>query len=262
MRNQRYAAAAGVALVLGITASAADAATLYATGFETPTFTTGFVGGQDGWSEYPGSSASFVENTFAQSGTQAVAVLPALATGQDGPYKTVSTAASIVIQSASIYLASSSTQTAWQFAAVGSGLSGFAGGIDIDADGTIHEISSGFGTIGTFARDTWNTVSLDLNYATQTYSIILNGTTLADNVAFCGSNSGCTGATVSAYSDGFFDSFGFGPTVNDIGFLDNYSVSTPDTTPLPAALPLFATGLGGLGLLGWRRKRKAAALAA
>ncbi len=30
-------------------------------------------------------------------------------------------------------------------------------------------------------------------------------------------------------------------------------------TPLPAALPLFATGLGGLGLLGWRRKKKAAA---
>jgi hypothetical protein len=30
-------------------------------------------------------------------------------------------------------------------------------------------------------------------------------------------------------------------------------------TPLPAALPLFATGLGALGLLGWRRKRKAAA---
>ena len=35
------------------------------------------------------------------------------------------------------------------------------------------------------------------------------------------------------------------------------------TTPLPAALPLFATGLGVLGLLGWRRKRKnTAALAA
>jgi hypothetical protein len=34
-------------------------------------------------------------------------------------------------------------------------------------------------------------------------------------------------------------------------------------TPLPAALPLFATGLGALSLLGWRRKRKnAAALAA
>jgi hypothetical protein len=33
------------------------------------------------------------------------------------------------------------------------------------------------------------------------------------------------------------------------------------STPLPAALPLFATGLGALGLLGWRRKRKAAAIA-
>ena len=26
-------------------------------------------------------------------------------------------------------------------------------------------------------------------------------------------------------------------------------------TPLPAALPLFATGIGAMGLLGWRRKR-------
>jgi hypothetical protein len=33
-------------------------------------------------------------------------------------------------------------------------------------------------------------------------------------------------------------------------------------TPLPAALPLFASGLGGLGFLGWCRKRKATALAA
>ncbi len=30
-------------------------------------------------------------------------------------------------------------------------------------------------------------------------------------------------------------------------------------TPLPAALPLFATGLGAMSLLGWRRKRKNAA---
>jgi hypothetical protein len=43
----------------------------------------------------------------------------------------------------------------------------------------------------------------------------------------------------------------------------NYTTSTGTfsltPTPLPAALPLFATGLGALGLLGWRRKRKAAA---
>jgi hypothetical protein len=31
------------------------------------------------------------------------------------------------------------------------------------------------------------------------------------------------------------------------------------TVPLPATLPLFASGLAGLGLLGWRRKKKATA---
>ena len=36
-------------------------------------------------------------------------------------------------------------------------------------------------------------------------------------------------------------------------------LGTSVATPLPAALPLFASGLGALGLLGWRRKRKAQA---
>jgi hypothetical protein len=35
-------------------------------------------------------------------------------------------------------------------------------------------------------------------------------------------------------------------------------VTTTSAVPLPATLPLFATGLVGLGLLGWRRKRAAA----
>jgi hypothetical protein len=36
-----------------------------------------------------------------------------------------------------------------------------------------------------------------------------------------------------------------------------FDIDPPTSTPLPGALPLFATGLGALGLLGWRRKRKA-----
>ena len=58
--------------------------------------------------------------------------------------------------------------------------------------------------------------------------------------------------TASIYPHGFE---AIGPTesngVQDAGFFT--------ATPLPAALPLFATGLGGLGLLGWRRKGKAQA---
>lgn len=37
-------------------------------------------------------------------------------------------------------------------------------------------------------------------------------------------------------------------------------VSAAGATPLPGALPLFVTGLGAFGMLGWRRKKKAAAL--
>jgi hypothetical protein len=45
-------------------------------------------------------------------------------------------------------------------------------------------------------------------------------------------------------------------------FVDDLTINTANATPLPAALPLFATGLGAFGLLGWRRKRKAAAITA
>jgi hypothetical protein len=45
------------------------------------------------------------------------------------------------------------------------------------------------------------------------------------------------------------------------GFSFDYAVGATSATPVPTALPLFATGLGALGLLGWRRKRKAQAVA-
>jgi len=57
-----------------------------------------------------------------------------------------------------------------------------------------------------------------------------------------------------------------GPFSNDdaIGAGEPYQMRVTDapavsTTPLPGALPLFATGLGALGVVGWRRKRKARA---
>jgi hypothetical protein len=46
------------------------------------------------------------------------------------------------------------------------------------------------------------------------------------------------------------------PGGGDLG-LDNVSVTdAAAAVSLPAALPLFATGLGALGMLGWCRKRK------
>lgn len=76
-----------------------------------------------------------------------------------------------------------------------------------------------------------------------------------------------SGLGVAAYSGGSgllaqTQPFYPGPTFlthpgESLGFeLDGAAVSA---TPLPAALPLFASGLGALGLFGWRRKRKAVA---
>jgi hypothetical protein len=39
-------------------------------------------------------------------------------------------------------------------------------------------------------------------------------------------------------------------------YLDEVSVEAVNAVPLPAALPLFASGLGGFGLMGWWRKRR------
>jgi hypothetical protein len=46
--------------------------------------------------------------------------------------------------------------------------------------------------------------------------------------------------------------------INDSGTSTFTATTGITAVPLPAALPLFATGLVGLGLLGWRRKKTAA----
>jgi hypothetical protein len=53
-----------------------------------------------------------------------------------------------------------------------------------------------------------------------------------------------------------------GDTGADSLTVNSLTINTPPAaTPLPAALPLFGTGLGALGLFGWRRRRKARATA-
>ena len=61
-----------------------------------------------------------------------------------------------------------------------------------------------------------------------------------------------TGAISLAFADPQF-SFQFPSASVQIG---SYLVENVSTTPLPAALPLFASGLGALCLIGWRKKRK------
>jgi hypothetical protein len=55
-----------------------------------------------------------------------------------------------------------------------------------------------------------------------------------------------------------------GPRISEFDGFGTYfaEASIPNAVPIPAALPLFATGLGAIGFLGWRSRRRAARAAA
>jgi hypothetical protein len=230
------------------------------TGFEPPAYTVGALAGQNGWLVF-GPGAVAVENFQVFAGTQAVFVDGgSSATSQSGPYFQTTTGA-VVDLSAEIYLASSSTETGWQFASTGTGLFGYAGGIDIypTANPLVSNIEAitgsdgGFPVVGTFARNQWNSVNIDLNYTTQTYSIVFNGTTLASDISFCGNNSGpCNGAAVSnVNADEFFDTFAGVSGSDDSGFIDNFSATS--VVPEPSFYAPLALGL--IGLAASRRRK-------
>ena len=231
-------------------ASSAHATTYYATDFEATAFMPGQIGGQGGWQTFSASSQpalAQVETGVAQSGTQAISVDGA-AKGQTGPYYAMTLVSPGKVNlSANIMLSSSAGGAAWQFAAIGPGLIGFAGGIDITKTGAIRAISGSFPTIGAFSYNQWHRVDVVLDYATQTFGVKLDGLNLASGLAFCGSNSGCSGATVGNFGVGIFDSFGGAPGPA-LGYLDDFSIATPPAgVPEPADWALMLVGLGGLG---------------
>jgi hypothetical protein len=66
-------------------------------------------------------------------------------------------------------------------------------------------------------------------------------------------NPGPSNVEISALIDPIFSTGASGGTfVFSPGVLSGVA-----TTPIPATLPLFASGLGGLGIFGWRRKCRA-----
>lgn len=242
-----------IALIAALAAPAFADTVLYSTGFENPPFATGAIAGQDGWNVF-GPGISTVENSFAKTGSQAVFVDGGTAS-QSGPFHSDLSSGPLVDLSADIAIFSSSNQTEWQFAGTGPGLVGYLGGINVLPNDQIQLITPGFTTLGLFPRATafdstaWHHLDLLFNMTAQEYNVSLDGSLLASDVAFCGSNSGCTGASVSAYGAGFFDSFGTG---NDSGYMDNYQVANVTATPEPSYTLLLVTVLVGFAVL--RRK--------
>jgi hypothetical protein len=244
---------------------------IYSTGFEQPTYAPNqALGNQDGWQEFNGSASAAVVGccggTGVYAGQQSVLLIAEPSTGntQTGIYhQDAATGSPMIDLNAEIELVSTETENSWQFAGLGAALSPFIGGINIVPTGpavdTIYSITAGSTAIGTLTRQVgvvvsdWHDVDLLFNFSSQTYNISLDGTLLAANVPFCGSNATCTGAyvsegTFSSFFDVFADIGG-----NDFAYMDNLSVSA---VPEPATYGLTGAALlAGAFLLRRARKR-------
>jgi hypothetical protein len=93
------------------------------------------------------------------------------------------------------------------------------------------------------------TISHDVSAGTLVHELDITETSSSSDI------------TTLAFQSVLFTNFSTTPPplnqTDDVSFSFATETTTITATPLPAALPLFATGLGALGLLGWRRKRKA-----
>ena len=113
-------------------------------------------------------------------------------------------------------------------------------------------------TITTTPGDSY-TISFNLNVDDPTTNqgfVVDFGTSQLLNLLNTGTSKLYTFDVDASGSSTALDFMGYNVPSNT--FLSEVSV-TPDevATPIPAALPLFATGIGVMGLLGWRRKRRA-----
>jgi len=101
----------------------------------------------------------------------------------------------------------------------------------------------------------------DLEAASVSLAVLVNGTT-----AFSGGFPGNRGTIPFSINDVFLaQGMTIDFAIDSLGARENDVLGLTaqiTETPVPAALPLFATGLGALGLLGWRRKKKTTGVAA
>ena len=140
----------------------------------------------------------------------------------------------------------------------------FPGGFDLF--GADNGASQNYTTY-TATASTNKTVTVNWTYTTNDCcgsvwdpaGYVVNGvyTQLSTDSAINGQVDSSGSFIVSLLAGDVYGMYVFSP--DSVGGRGDISVTASEgTTPIPAALPLFASGMGGLGFLTWRRKKKPA----
>jgi len=141
----------------------------------------------------------------------------------------------------------------------GLGVCSTSGGCEGTNDDNVGRIRDATGALTETLRLSFTTsVKLtDLLFRNSDHGVFV-GSLMINGILFNTSATGeLTAAVLSVLSAGTtFDFFSLAGDDNRIAKDFYISGATVSPVPLPGALPLFATGLGALGLLGWRRKKK------
>lgn len=150
-----------------------------------------------------------------------------------------------ILFSALIFLAVASPSHAltfnFSFAGVQGTISGLADNLDNQSAGSVFVSAAPFGRVGEYVHNDpglFNDFSVSAGEITFAFFLSVVGDNML-NLDFIGGFGG----------SGIFVTSG-GPASGELSF------PSPSQTPVPGALPLFATGLSALGFLVYRRQRK------
>lgn len=253
---------------------ASTAAILYATGFENPPLANGStLLGQDGWSTaippFLNPNAAVITDASARSGSQSLQVAGAdmVAAPEVAPLAVVgsyrrpvnydaSSGPSRVLITSAVRLDGPVLGTGDFFAANIAARSGDGGvgEISISSDGKVYAYTGNFD--GTLLASTsitlseWHTLGIDLDFAADTYTFLLNGNSLGTFPFEAGFSSDLLvrgSAVVYGFPDAVAPDSQYKKS-NFVARFDDFSIAT-----VPEANSSFLLLAGAMGCLTWRR---------
>jgi hypothetical protein len=219
--------------------ASSHAQVLYATSFEAPTFTTGDIFGQDGWTDTASSTVAVVSARDARTGTQSVFIDSAPETSPYFGWKPINHSPGSNIVSTSIWMKpSDDSRGNSDFGFLSYDIAGSLIGGIIFAGPTVtvvDTLSTSTSTNGVVNLGQWNELRNDYNFATKLMTSYLNGAALA-TVSFTETNFGD--------ADIYMNPTGFSTV-----YADDLRI---EVVPEPATMAALALGVTGLV----RRRRK------